>query len=237
MLAQLVEMQFERTNSDLKRGRFRLRGEVFEIMPVNEEKIYRFEISDKIDKIEMVDSVTRKVIREIADAWIFPAKHYVATDASRRRAFASINEELQSRLKYFKDKGKVLESERLKRKVKYDLEMIRNVGYCNGIENYSVHFDERAAGEPPFTLLDFFAHAASDFLTVIDESHVAVQQIGGMFNGDRDRKNTLIEYGFRLPSARDNRPLQFAEFEARVGHTIYVSATPSKYELENSDQV
>ena len=237
MLAQLIEMQFERTNSDLKRGTFRLRGEVFEIMPVNEEKIYRFEISDKIDKIEVVDSVTRKVLTDSQAVWVFPAKHYVATAESRRRAFRQINDELKRRLKEFTKAGKVLEAERLKRKVKYDLEMIRNVGYCNGIENYSVHFDERVAGEPPFTLLDFFAHAASDFLTVIDESHVTVPQIGGMFNGDRARKNTLIEYGFRLPSARDNRPLQFAEFEARVGHTIYVSATPSKYELENSDQV
>ncbi len=237
MLEQLIEMQFERTNSDLTRGTFRLRGEVFELMPVNEEKIYRFEISDYIDKIEIVNNVTRKVIAEVPDAWIFPAKHYVATEESRERAFGSIRTELKERLKYFEKNGKLLEAERLKRKVNYDLEMIKNVGYCNGIENYSIHFDGRDEGEPPFTLLDFFKRASEDFLTVIDESHVTVPQIGGMFNGDRARKNTLIEHGFRLPSARDNRPLKFEEFDGRVGQTIYVSATPSKYELKESQQV
>ncbi|MDP2684232.1 MAG: excinuclease ABC subunit UvrB [bacterium] len=237
MLGQLVEMQFERTNSDLKRGFFRLRGEVFELMPVNEEKIYRFEISDKINLIEIVDHVTRKVLAESNDAWIFPAKHYVATEESRARAFQSINDELKKRLKFFEKKGKVLEYERLKRKVKYDLEMIKNIGYCNGIENYSSHFDGRAVGEPAFTLLDFFAHASKDFLTIIDESHVSVPQIGGMYNGDRARKTTLIEHGFRLPSALDNRPLQFDEFDSRTGKIIYVSATPSKYELKESDQI
>ena len=237
MLQQLIEMQFERTNSDLKRGHFRMRGEVFELMPVNEEKIYRFEISDKINKIEMIDNVTRKIIREIKDAWIFPAKHYVATEESRKKAFESINKELTERLKYFQKKEKVLEYERLKRKVKYDLEMIKNVGYCNGIENYSSHFDGRAVGEPAFTLLDFFAHASKDFLTVIDESHVTVSQIGGMYNGDRSRKSTLIEHGFRLPSALDNRPLKFDEFDSRVRQTIYVSATPNQYEIKESQQV
>ncbi len=237
MMEQLIEMQFERTTVDLKRGSFRMRGQVFEIMPVNEERIYRFEISDKIDRIEVVDAVTRSVYREIEDAWFFPAKHYVVSESSRERAFATIKEELRQQLELFQKQGKVLEYERLKRRVAYDLEMIKNLGYCNGIENYSRHFEGRKEGEPSFTLLDYFAHAGRQFLTVIDESHVTVPQIRGMYRGDRARKDVLVEHGFRLPSARDNRPLMFDEFTDRIQQTIFVSATPAEYELKESSQI
>jgi len=206
-------------------------------MPVNEEIIYRFEIDEKINLIEQVDAVTRKVKREVSDAWIFPARHYVAGPEARERAIISIRKELEKQLKIFEKQGKVLEYERLKRRVNYDLEMIKNIGYCNGIENYSSHFEERASGAPPFTLLDYFKHCSADFLTVIDESHVTVSQIRGMYNGDKARKDVLVEHGFRLPSARDNRPLRYEEFETRVGKTVYISATPSEYELGVSEQI
>ncbi len=252
MMEQLIAMQFERTNADLKRGQFRIHGQVFEIMPVNEENIYRFEVSDKIDRIEWVDPVTRKVKREQEDAWFFPAKHYVVGPDAQKQAFERIKKELDEQLAQFEKMGKVLEYERLKRRVAYDLEMIKNLGYCNGIENYSRHFEGRLAGEPPFTLLDYFKHSArggrggvtlplrdgdENFLTIIDESHVTVPQIRAMYNGDKARKDTLVEHGFRLPSARDNRPLTFAEFDARVGQTIFVSATPTEYEIQVSKQV
>jgi len=237
MLEQLINMQFERTNIDLTRGHFRMRGQVFEIMPVQEEKIYRFEISEKIDLIELVDPITRKVKTELSDAWFFPAKHYVANKDETERAFDQIYKDLEERLEYFKKQGKVLEYERLKRKTRYDLEMIKNVGYCNGIENYSRYFDGRNPGEPAFTLIDYFLHGSRDFLTVVDESHVTIPQIGGMYNGDRSRKTTLIEHGFRLPSALDNRPLKFDEFEKRIKQLIYASATPNEFEIKNSQQV
>ncbi len=280
MLEQLVAMQFERTNSELKRGSFRLHGQVFEIMPVNEDAIYRLEISSHIDRIERLDRVTRTAAiplpdlpfakgRGIEDVWLFPAKHYVVSDASRQQAFDRIKIELVEQLAMFERQGKVLEYERLKRRVAYDLEMIKNIGYCNGIENYSRHFEGRAEGEPPFTLLDYFGHSSDrqtdlsrpsplprrggddsfspsqrgereershGFLTIIDESHVTVPQIRAMYNGDKARKDTLVEHGFRLPSARDNRPLRYEEFEKRVEQTIYVSATPTEYELHESDQ-
>jgi excinuclease ABC subunit B len=250
MMAQLIDMQFTRTNLDLKRGQFRMRGQVFEIMPINEERIYRFEISNKIDLIEILDPVTRKIMASseggpsaslrtnvLSDVWFFPAKHYVVSAESRDMAFGKIKQELKERLEYFKKKGKVLEYERLKRKVKYDLEMIKNIGYCSGIENYSAVFEDRQPGTPPFTLLDYFKHSAEDFLTIIDESHVTVPQIRGMYNGDRARKETLIEHGFRMPSAYDNRPLKFSEFDKRAKRVIYTSATPSEYEIKNSDKV
>ncbi len=262
MLEQLIAMQFERTTSELKRGSFRLRGQVFEIMPVNEDVIYRFEISDRIDVIQKLDRVTRKVIsssemgpgapvpdaphqyganiRSMSDVWFFPAKHYVVGEAARERAFTSIRRELDEQLAEFERHGKVVEHERLRRRVTYDLEMIKNIGYCNGIENYSRHFEGRAAGEPAFTLLDYFRSCVGEgrkFLTIVDESHVTIPQIRGMFHGDRARKDTLVEHGFRLPSARDNRPLTFEEFEERVEQTIYSSATPGEYELKESDKV
>ncbi len=237
MMERLVSMQFERTNTDLTRGTFRMHGQVLEIMPVNEELIYRLEISTKIDRIELVDPVTRKIRKNLEDAWFFPAKHYVVGAESRKRAFETIGAELKEQLKYFEDHGKVLEYERLKRRVAYDLEMIQNIGYCNGIENYSRHFEGRKEGEPPFTLLDYFFHASEDFLTIIDESHVTIPQVRGMYNGDRARKDTLVEHGFRLPSARDNRPLRYEEFEKRIQQLVYVSATPTEYEITESSQV
>jgi excinuclease ABC subunit B len=237
MLEHLIEMQFERTNADLKRGSFRMRGQVFEIMPVNEERIYRFEISKYIDHIEVINPITRKIIQSVEDAWFFPAKHYVVGDAARTRAMKSIKEELKERLIHFENKGNVLEYERLKRKVKYDLELIENIGYCNGIENYSRHFEGRSEGEPPFTLLDYFSHNSDNYLTVIDESHVTVPQVRAMYNGDRARKTSLVDHGFRLPSAKDNRPLNFDEFDKRIDNVLYVSATPSEYEIKESAQV
>jgi len=237
MMERLIEMQFERTNSDLQRGTFRLTGQVFEIIPVNEEKIYRFEISDKIEKIERLDPVTRKVEREQEDVWFFPAKHYVASPAVKERAFAAIRLELDQRLKDFESRGQLLEAERLKRRVNYDLELIKNLGYCSGIENYSRHFDGRLPGQPAFTLLDYFLHCDPDFLTVVDESHVTIPQVRGMYFGDKARKDVLIEHGFRLPSASDNRPLTYDEFEERTKQMIYVSATPTDFEIKNSQQV
>jgi len=239
MMEKLIDMQFERVKADLRRGTFRMRGQVFEIMPINEERVYRFEISNHIERIELVDSITRSVVRELEDAWFFPAKHYVVPEHVKERAFKDISFELEERLKYFKKRGKELEYERLRRRIKYDLEMIQNVGYCNGIENYSRHFDGRAPGEAAFTLIDYFAHGAKngEFLTVIDESHVTVSQVRGMYNGDRARKMNLVDHGFRLPSALDNRPLNYEEFDERVKRVVYVSATPKEYEKEISEQV
>jgi excinuclease ABC subunit B len=237
MLEQLIDMQFERTTSDLTRATFRMRGNSFEIMPVNEERIYRMEITDKIEQIEVFDPVTRNLVREQEDMWLFPAKHYVASLEMRERAIISIKEELKAQLELFKKKGMVLEYERIKRRVQYDVEMIANVGYCNGIENYSRHFDGRSAGQPPFTLIDYFRYAAGDFLTIIDESHVTLPQIRAMYNGDQARKATLVDHGFRLPSAKDNRPLTFDEFNTSVDNVVYVSATPNEYELNESEQV
>lgn len=237
MMEKLIEMQFERTNSDLKRGTFRMTGQVFEIIPVNEEKIYRFEITGRIESIERLDPVTRKVEREQEDVWFFPAKHYVASPAVKERAFEAIRAELEARLNEFELQGKLLEAERLKRRVNYDLELIKNLGYCGGIENYSRHFDGRLPGQPAFTLLDYFLHCDPDFLTVVDESHVTIPQIRGMYFGDKARKDVLIDHGFRLPSASDNRPLKYDEFEDRTKQMIYVSATPTDFEIQNSQQV
>jgi len=237
LLNQLITMQFNRTNSDLKRGEFRLRGETLEIMPMNQEIIYRVESArQKINEIFAIDPVTRKIKDEPADVWIFPAKHFVTLGPERERAFKTIKTELKDRLEYFNKNGKLLEAERLERRTNSDLEMIKEVGYCHGIENYSRHLSGRAAGEPPETLLDYFGKN-KDWLMVIDESHVTVPQISGMYEGDASRKRALIDFGFRLPSAADNRPLKFGEFEARMPQTIYTSATPADYELTRSGQI
>ncbi|MFA7653893.1 MAG: excinuclease ABC subunit UvrB [Candidatus Magasanikbacteria bacterium] len=250
LTSALVDMQFERTTTDLTRGKFRLRGQVFEVMPVQEEVIYRLEVSDKIERIEKLDAVTRRIKSEEEMIWLFPAKHYTASKGDTKQAFKEIYNDLELRLQEFESSGKVLEYERLKRRTRYDLEMIKNVGYCNGIENYSRYFDGRKVGDSPYTLLDYFAHAGEKldetgnfsgakrkFLTIIDESHVTIPQIRGMSAGDRARKEVLIEHGFRLPSARDNRPLNFAEFDARVAQCIFTSATPDDFELHDSAQV
>ncbi|MBI5794500.1 excinuclease ABC subunit UvrB [Candidatus Uhrbacteria bacterium] len=228
LLRRLTDMQFERTTADLTRGHFRARGDIVEVMPMQEEIIYRLVYEgERIKAMQALDPITRKIREELQDVWIFPAKHYVVSQPRQAQALRDIRFELQESLDRFDREGKVLEAERLSRRTRFDLEMIQNVGYCNGIENYSRHFDGRAPGEPPYTLMDYFP---KDFLMMIDESHVTVSQIGGMYNGDRARKNTLVEHGFRLPSAKDNRPLQFSEFEERIGQVIFVSATPGKYE-------
>ncbi|MDE2213440.1 MAG: UvrB/UvrC motif-containing protein, partial [Patescibacteria group bacterium] len=209
-----------------------------EIMPMGERIIYRVEFEgEKIARVRLIDAITRAERSLSEGVFLFPAKHYVTPEEERGRAMEDIRLELKGQLARFERGGKVLEAERLKRRTNHDLALIREIGYCNGIENYSRHFDGRKSGEPPFTLLDYFPHTKEgrpDFLTVIDESHVTVPQIGGMYNGDRARKETLVEHGFRLPSAVDNRPLQFEEFEERVGQVIFTSATPASYEREQS---
>ncbi len=236
ILHKLVDMQFTRTTADLTRGQYRARGEVIEIMPMNEETLYRLEIEDdKVGRIQALDPITRRERTQTTqDVWLFPAKHYVISPEHQVKAVKDIEAEMKAQLALFEKEGKVLEAERLSRRTRYDLEMIKNVGYCNGIENYSRHFDGRKEGEPPYTLLDYFP---KDALVFIDESHVSIPQIGGMYAGDRARKDTLVDHGFRLPSARDNRPLQFDEFEERTGQTIFVSATPGKFEAQVSKHI
>jgi excinuclease ABC subunit B len=235
ILRRLVDMQFERTTADLARGHFRARGDIIEIMPMNEEVIYRLRLDEEeVSDIVRLDAVTRRELGRERDAWIFPAKHYVVSSAREQKAISDIRAELQAQLELFERDGKALEADRLSRRTRYDLEMLETVGYCNGIENYSRHFDGRNPGEPPYTLMDYFG---DDFLTIIDESHVSVSQIGGMYAGDKARKDTLVEHGFRLPSARDNRPLTFEEFERKIGQTVFVSATPGKFEYEHSGRI
>jgi excinuclease ABC subunit B len=238
LLSSLVAMQYVRTTSDVTRGTFRMHGETFEIMPVNQNVIYRLEIkSQVIDSILVIDPITRKVKEEAAEAWVFPAKHFVTRPAELEEAIKRIRAELADRLKYFEKAGKPLEAERIERRTKFDLEMIKEIGFCHGIENYSRQLSGRLPGEPPETLISYFQRAYGDkWLLVIDESHVTVPQIGGMYEGDRARKQNLIEYGFRLPSAADNRPFKFNEFEKIMPQTIYVSATPSVYEHKHAQQ-
>ena len=235
-IRKLVNIYFERTNADLTPGTFRAVGNSIELMPVNEQIIFKFAFDgDRISRIECLDPVSRAKTSEPENIFVFPAKHFVTTDEQRNRALEDIRQELDEQLAKFKREEKLLEAERLKRRTLHDIALIREIGYTSGIENYSRHFDGRAAGEPPHTLLSYFpkkADGSPDFLTIIDESHVTVPQIGGMFAGDRSRKDNLVEFGFRLPSARDNRPLTFEEFEQRVGQVIYTSATPSTYERE-----
>lgn len=236
-IRKLIGIYFERTNSDLTSGKFRAMGNVVEIMPVNEKKIiYRIEFGQhSVLAIQKIDAISRIILESnIKSFFFFPAKHFVTPEDERKRAIQDIKAELTIRLKELHKTGKLLEAERLKRRTNYDLALIREIGYCNGIENYSRHFDGRAEGEPPYTLLSYFP---KDFLTVIDESHVTVPQLRGMYAGDRSRKKTLIEHGFRLPSALDNRPLMFDEFEEKVTQIIYTSATPAKYEVEQSEQI
>lgn len=237
---KLISMHFERVAGDLSPGTFRALGSGVEIMPANERTVYRVDLAGgKVSKIEDIDAITREIRGTLKGAFVFPARHYVTPEDVQDAAVADIESELASRLKELNDEGKILEHERLKRRTRQDLAMIREFGYCNGIENYSRHFDRRKPGEPPYTLLDYFPHAKDgtpEFLTIIDESHVTIPQIGGMYAGDRSRKLTLVEHGFRLPSAVDNRPLTFDEFVARTGQTVYTSATPGAYELERSGE-
>ena len=235
VLRKLVEIQYNRNDIDFKRSTFRVRGEVVDIWPAYEETAVRVEFfGDEIARISETDPLTGNVIRRQERAAIYPASHFATAYSNVERALASIKEELAERLKKFEGEGKLLEAQRLRTRTEYDIEMLREVGYCPGIENYSRHLSGRAPGQRPYTLLDYFR---GKFLVVIDESHVTVPQIGGMYEGDRSRKNTLVEYGFRLPSALDNRPLRFDEFESIVRQAIFVSATPADYELEKCNGI
>ena len=235
MLRQLVAMQFNRNDTSLPRGTFRVRGDVVEIHPVDEDLITRVEMfGDDIERLLVIDQLTGEIMEEKRRTIIFPASHFVASQERQQRAIAGILAELEERLEYFRREGKLLEAQRLEQRTRYDLEMIQEVGYCQGIENYSRHLDGRQPGEPPYVLIDYFP---DDYLLVVDESHQTVPQIGGMYAGDKSRKDSLVGYGFRLPSAYDNRPLTFAEWEERINQVIYTSATPGPYELAHSQQV
>ena len=233
LLRQLVNIQYQRNDFDFHRGTFRVRGDVVEVFPAYEEsRAVRIEFfGDTVDAIAEIDPLRGTVLRRLDKIAIYPASHYVTTSDRMKRAAAAIQEELADRLDDLRGQDKLVESQRLEQRTMYDLALLREMGFCPGIENYSRHLDDRQPGQPPFTLFDYFP---SDFLLFIDESHVTVPQIGGMYRGDRSRKSTLVEYGFRLPSALDNRPLNFQEFERRAGQTIYVSATPGDYEREQA---
>lgn len=231
-LRLLVDVQYERNDVDFKRGTFRVKGDTVDIIPAYEEVAVRVEFfGDEVDALYYIHPLTGDVLQQRDELRIFPATHYVATEERMEKAIEAIKEELADRLEDLENRGKLLEAQRLRMRTEYDLEMIQQVGFCSGIENYSRHIDGREAGSAPATLIDYFPE---DFLTIIDESHVTVPQIGGMYEGDMSRKRNLVEFGFRLPSAVDNRPLTFDEFEERVGQTVYMSATPGDYELEAS---
>ena len=235
LLRAFIGMQYTRNDIGFTRGTFRVRGDTIEIIPVYEELAIRIEMfGDEIDSLAVLHPVTGNVIEEVDHVYLFPASHYVAGEERMKRAIASIVKELEERLEWFESQGKLLEAQRLRMRTTYDLEMLKEIGTCAGVENYSRHIDGRGPGTPPNTLLDYFP---DDFVLVIDESHVTVPQIGAMFEGDMSRKRTLVDYGFRLPSAMDNRPLKWEEFTQRIGQTVYLSATPGQYELDRSDGV
>jgi excinuclease ABC subunit B len=235
LLRRLVDLQYDRNDMTLGRGNFRVRGDTIEVQPAYDETVTRIEMfGDTVERITIVDALTGETVNDMSEVLIFPATHYVAGDERMRKAVVGIEHELQVRLKQFESEGKLLEAQRLRMRTQYDLEMIAEVGFCNGIENYSMHIDGRSPGEPPFTLLDYFP---SDYLLVIDESHVTIPQLHGQFAGDRSRKANLVEHGFRLPSAADNRPLQFEEAMQRINQCIFLSATPAKFEIATSQQV
>ena len=234
-LRRLVDIQYERNEVNLTRGKFRVKGDTLEVFPAYEETVARVEYwGDEVERILRMNPVTGEVLDEERELWIFPASHYVASRERMNRAISDIESELASQLSTLEDQDKLLEAQRLRIRTSYDLELMREIGTCPGIENYSMHIDGRQSGEPPYTLLDYFP---DDFLTVIDESHVAVPQIHGQYEGDRSRKDVLVEHGFRLPSARDNRPLRFDEWLEKSGQAIFVSATPGDWEISESTQV
>ncbi|MEK7635861.1 MAG: excinuclease ABC subunit UvrB [Patescibacteria group bacterium] len=235
LIRQLVRMQFLRTSGVLKRGYFRVRGDFFEIMPAGGEIINVIELENqKVKAISINDPLTRKIKEKLNELVVFPPKHFISSEPQREQAIKEIKKELKERLEYFEKEKLYLEAERLERRTKYDIEMLKTIGYCHGVENYSRHLAGKLAGEPPDTLISYFG---GNFLTIIDESHVAMPQIGGMYKGDKSRKEILIKYGWRLPSALDNRPLKFEEFEQRVGQVIFTSATPGQFEMKNSKQI
>ncbi len=234
-IRRLVDLQYDRNDLNLVRGTFRVRGDTLEVYPVDSDKALRVEFfGDEIDRIARVDTVTGEISGSLERYAVFPGSHYVTSDSTLQRAVVTIEEELGQRLEELRSANKLLEAQRLQMRTNYDLEMIREVGFCNGIENYSRHFDGRRPGEPPFTLLDYFP---DDFVLFVDESHVTVPQIGGMYEGDRSRKDTLVDHGFRLPSAMDNRPLRFEEFLDRIGQRLFISATPSAYERREASSI
>ena len=236
LLEKLVSMQFVRNNMNFERGTFRVKGDNVDILPTSESNngIRVTFFDDEIERIAYFDTTTGKVTKLTDVVSIFPATHFVLNDAKKEEAIRRIEEELQERIKYFNERGQLLEAERIEQRTKYDIEMLKEIGSCSGVENYSRHLSLRKAGETPSVLLDFFGE---DYLMVIDESHVTIPQVRGMFNGDRSRKQTLVDYGFRLPSALDNRPLNFEEFEQKIKQVIYVSATPGEYELKRSYEI
>lgn len=238
---QLIKIQFERTPGELGRGRFRLRGDVFEIMPASEQAIYRIELDgQKVKGIYLVDFLTKKIKQELPEIVIFPPKHFVSDKPRVEQAIKDIKRELAERLKFFEKNKLYLEAERLERRTRYDMEMLKSIGYCNGIENYSRHLSGKLAGEAPDTLLSYFPkdeNGRPDFLLIMDESHIGLPQVRGMYAGDKSRKENLVKYGWRLPSALDNRPLTFNEFEKLIGQTIFTSATPGDWEIKHSAQV
>jgi excinuclease ABC subunit B len=236
LLRHLIESQYERNDFEIHSGIFRVRGDVLEIFPAYEEKTaYRLSFfGDEVERIMSFSPVTGEILEDIDNVKIYPAKHYITMEELVKKAIQDIEDELNERLKFFKDNDKLLEAQRLEQRTRYDIEMLREVGYCSGIENYSRHFDQRPEGSHPWTLMDYLP---SDYILVIDESHMTIPQVRGMYRGDRSRKETLAEFGFRLPSALDNRPLTFEEFEMQKRFTIYTSATPGPYELEKSNQI
>ena len=235
ILGKLVDMQYERNDMNLVRGKFRVRGDTIELHPAYDETAVRIELfGDEVERIQVVDPLTGEKVTELEELIVFPATHYVAGEERMRAAMTRIEAELQNQLTRFEKEGKLLEAQRLRMRTQYDLEMMGELGYCNGIENYSGPIDGRSSGEPPYTLLDYFP---DDFLVVFDESHQAVPQLHGQYEGDRSRKTTLIDHGFRLPSAADNRPLQFDEVMDRVGQIVFMSATPGPFELQHSSAV
>ena len=236
LLRRLVESQYTRNDLELRPGTFRVRGDTLEVAPAYEDRwVYRISFwGDEVERIVELDYLTGEIRREMTEVNIFPAKHFITDEEKMEAAIADIETELEERIELFKANEQLLEAQRIEQRTKYDLEMLREVGYCSGIENYSRHMDQRPQGSPPWTLMDYFP---DDYLLIIDESHMTIPQVRGMYNGDRSRKITLVDYGFRLPSALDNRPLQFDEFEKRMGKTIYTTATPGPYELGHGDQV
>ena len=234
LLLQLVKQQYVRNDLVVQRGSFRLKGDTLDIFPVYEETIFRIEFfGDEIENISRIDPITGEILEKLTELAILPASHYVISDESRKSALNQIEKDMLIQVEKFKSENKLLEAQRIEQRTKYDLEMLSELGVCSGIENYSRYFDGRKPGQAPFTLLDFFP---SEFLMVVDESHIAIPQIRGQYEGDKSRKTTLVDYGFRLPSALDNRPLKFEEWEDKVDKTILVSATPGKWEKENSEK-
>ncbi len=241
LIKQLIKIQFVRTTGELKRGTFRVRGGVFEIMPASEIAIYRIEFDEQvISAISLIDQLTRKIKEEMTEIVIFPPKHFISEQPEIDQALENIKAELKERLAYFRKKKLYLEAERLERRVRYDLEMLKTIGYCHGIENYSRHLSGKLPGEAPENLLSYFPkdkNGKPDYLLIMDESHIGVPQVRGMYEGDRSRKETLAQYGWRLPSALDNRPLKFEEFLERINQTIFTSATPGDFEIKHSKQL